>query len=363
MNKLKVAVYAVCRNEAEFVDRWVNSMGEADLVIVADTGSTDGTVEKLRERGVEVKSVSVQPWRFDMARNAVLNFIPDDFDVCVGTDMDEVFEAGWREKVEKAWAPGTNRLRYMFTWSFHPDGTPDKYFWFEKMHSKHGYRWVHAVHEKVHYYGEGTETYVTDGSVRLNHYPDWSKSRGQYLALLEVVMNEEPDQDRHMFWLGREYMYYGMWDEAIDRLQKHLEMPSAQWKEERAASMRYIARSWQGKGDNELAKQWFLNAIAQAPNARESYVEMARFAYQFQDWPAVYHMVEEALKITEKPVSYLNEGFAWDWYVYDIGAISCYYLGLYSKAEELAIKALNLSPEDQRLKNNLNLIHQKLDKA
>ena len=48
---MKVCVYAICKNEEQFVERWMDSMGEADLVVVLDTGSTDGTVERLRLRG------------------------------------------------------------------------------------------------------------------------------------------------------------------------------------------------------------------------------------------------------------------------------------------------------------------------
>ena len=54
MKKYKVCVYAICKNEAQFVDRWMDSMGEADEIIVLDTGSADRTVEKLKARGAKV---------------------------------------------------------------------------------------------------------------------------------------------------------------------------------------------------------------------------------------------------------------------------------------------------------------------
>ena len=42
MGKWKVCVYAICKNEAKFVRRWMDSMREADWVVVLDTG---GAVE------------------------------------------------------------------------------------------------------------------------------------------------------------------------------------------------------------------------------------------------------------------------------------------------------------------------------
>ena len=43
MNKYKVCVYAICKNEEKFVNKWVKSMSEADEIYVLDTGSTDNT--------------------------------------------------------------------------------------------------------------------------------------------------------------------------------------------------------------------------------------------------------------------------------------------------------------------------------
>ena len=33
MGTYKVCVYAICKNEEKFADRWMDSMGEADLVV------------------------------------------------------------------------------------------------------------------------------------------------------------------------------------------------------------------------------------------------------------------------------------------------------------------------------------------
>ena len=49
MGRLKIYVYAICKNEAQFVSRYMASMREADQVIVLDTGSTDDTIARLQK--------------------------------------------------------------------------------------------------------------------------------------------------------------------------------------------------------------------------------------------------------------------------------------------------------------------------
>src|SRR4029078_3368012 len=99
---LKVAVYTIALNEAAHVERWANSAVDADYRIVADTGSTDDTVERLMRSGVTVHPITVRPWRFDVARNAAMALIPDDVDVCCTMDMDAYLEPGWRPKLERS---------------------------------------------------------------------------------------------------------------------------------------------------------------------------------------------------------------------------------------------------------------------
>ena len=52
MKKLKICVYAISKNEEKFVDRWYESMKDADEIYVLDTGSTDNTISLLKEKGV-----------------------------------------------------------------------------------------------------------------------------------------------------------------------------------------------------------------------------------------------------------------------------------------------------------------------
>ena len=360
MNKYKVCVYAICKNEEKFVERWMDSMSEADLIVVTDTGSTDATAEQLRRRGAVVYIDEVKPWRFDVARNISLGHIPDDADICVCTDLDEIFEKGWRDRLERAWTEDTKMGKYIYNWSLKKDGTPDVQMYYSKVHARQGFRWSYPVHEWLSYFGEEPKNTVYIDGMVLNHYPDSAKSRGSYLSLLELAVEEDPEGDRVAYYLGREYMYKGEWQKCIDTLKRHLSLPSATWNEERSASMRWIAKSYCQLGDIKEAYSWYFRAVAEAPLMRDSYIECAKMAYFLADWPMCFFMVEEALKIKERSKTYVNMGYSWDYKADDLGAISCYRLGMYERSLAHAEAALAFSPNDERLKNNLSLIKDKL---
>ena len=359
MAEYKICVYAICKNESKFVNRWMDSMGEADLVVVTDTGSTDDTVEKLKARGGQVYIDVVKPWRFDAARNISLGHVPEDADICVCTNLDELFEAGWREKLEAAWLSHAKQAKYIYNWSLKEDGTPYVQMHYAKVHSRKGFIWRDPVHEWLSYQGEEPKVTVFVEGMVLNHYPDPVKSRGSYLPLLELGVEENPKSDRLRYYLGREYMYKGDWQKCIDTLGAYLKLPNATWNEERCAAMRWIAKAHYQLKNTKEAYGWYYRAIAEAPHMRDAYVECAKMAYQLSDWPTTFYMAEEALKIKERSATYVNMGYSWDYTPHDLAAIACYRLEMYERAAVHAQEALLLSPNDERLKGNLRLIRDK----
>ena len=75
------------------------------------------------------------------------------------------------------------------------------------------------MHEVLKFVGEGTQKQAF-APITLHHYPDSQKSRSSYLPLLELSVKENPNDDRSMHYLGREYMFYGKYEKAIEYFQK-----------------------------------------------------------------------------------------------------------------------------------------------
>lgn len=348
--KLKIVVYAISKNESAFVDRWYESMQEADEIYVLDTGSTDDTVEKLESHGIHVTKEIITPWRFDVARNKSLELLPDDTDICVCTDLDEVLNKGWREELESTWND-SNRMRYKYNWALDEFDKPLVTFLYEKIHDRKHYKWIHPVHEVLECSLENEKTNINTNII-LNHYPDKTKSRGSYLPLLELSVKEDPTNDRNMHYLGREYMYYKEWNKSIETLLKHLNLKTATWKEERSASMRYIARCYTNLDRLEEAKLWLNNAIEESPNQREGYVELALLEYKKYNFYEVIKNCIRAKMILKNEMIYINEPFCWDSTIDDLLSVSYYNLGMKDEALFYVNRALELDPNNERLLKN-----------
>lgn len=308
---MKIAVYAIAKNEAKHVEQFMAGVRDADLVFVADTGSTDGTVELLRAAGATVAEIKVEPWRFDVARNMALDLLPDDIDVCFSLDLDEVPQPGWRRAIEEAWTPDTKRLRYLYNSSHRADGTPDRTYYYEKLHARRGSRWFYPCHETLLPLSPPGQPYKACAVV-VDHYPDKAKPRTDYLALLQISVRENPEDFSSSFYLGREYMFHKMWQECIAELQRCLPLLPGAWSLTRCAALRYIARSQRMLGRPGEAFRWLFMACAEGIDQREPWVDLAQLYDDFGGVTGTYFAATTALAITERSKHFSTEGYAWD---------------------------------------------------
>lgn len=342
---MKIAVYAISKNEAQFVERFCKSAKDADLILIADTGSTDDTVKLAKKHGATVYDICIKPWRFDKAREAALALIPSDFDVCISLDLDEVLEEGWREEIERVWKPDTTRLRYKFDWGCGIS------FYYEKIHHRHGYYWHHPVHEYPMPDKRITEVYAQTDMLLVSHHPDPTKSRGQYLPLLELAVAEDPRCPRNAFYYARELTFYNKWLDAIVALNKYLAMPEANWANERCYAMRLLGKAYDVLGQD--GREWYRKACNEAPNTREPWVELAQSCYAKNEWQECYDSAIRALDIKDKALVYTMNPDVWGMLPHDLAAIAAHHLGLKNEAIRHGKIALELEPENERLKSNL----------
>jgi glycosyltransferase involved in cell wall biosynthesis len=341
---MRISVVTIAKNEAQFVQRWAESCVDADHRLILDTGSTDNTVELAERYGVACETRVFDPWRFDHARNYAMSLIPQYIDYVIWLDMDEVLQPGWREALEKV-SPSTTRPRYKYVWSWNDDGFEGLVYGGDKIHSRQGYTWKHPVHEvlKPVY---GTERQEWINGLEIHHHPDPTKSRAQYLPLLKLAVEEEPDDDRNQFYLARELYFNNDYMLAAEHFGKHLQL--SKWAPERSASCRYLA-----KMATDKKEYWAWRAVSEDSTRRENWVYLASLYYDRKDWVAVRSCCEMAFRVKEKPLDYLCEADAWGWLPHDLMANACFHLGDKEMAWEHGAEAIYLNPDDERLQANL----------
>jgi len=340
----KIAVYSIALNEIKHVERYMNACKDAEYIIVADTGSTDGTPEKLRELGATVYDITIKPWRFDDARNAALALVPADADICLILDLDEVPQESFFDKVRKAWQPSSKS-----GWITMDTGSKWQK---DRLHSRQGWHWKYPCHEHQMYYGEEPmeQAFILDAEIK--HLPDETKSRGQYLNLLELCVKEYPQDARMWTYMTREYYFHGRWESVL--VAADMTMTLNGWDVEQAAVCRWAGEAAYNLGRPENARQWYDKGTQILPHEGEPWYGVAIDAYRKEEWQ---RCLDAALNVVQRPrsVHYCYEPAAWDWKAYDLASMSAYNLKHYDEAVAFATVAAEFKgPEQERIQRNLD---------
>lgn len=353
----KLALYAICKNEEKFVDRWIESNLNADYICVLDTGSTDGTYECLKKWQKKFKEKIIlgqkkyDSFRFDTARNDSLELVPDDTDILVCTDLDELWEnKDWVDVIKRNWQDDTTHMWYKYVWSHNEDGSNNRVFYYSKIHNK-DYRWKHPVHEALPYIGKCEKGVNLFDILTLHHWPDPTKSRGFYLDLLKLRRQESNDS-QSILYLAREYMFNHMYEESINT---YFELTQTNAPDlEKVNAYTSIADCYFKMNEFDKAVKNAKCAIKMMPGYRRAYITLGK-VYLFQKYFAEARAVlREGIKNSKRMNSWL-EVDSYNYEIYDLLAQACFYCGYKLESIAYAAKALDMNKTDERLKKNLDV--------
>ena len=351
--KKKVCAYAICKNELDFIDDWWKSISEADEVYVLDTGSTDGSAERLEALGAHVTRKVIDPWRFDRARNEAMALIPDDADICVSTDIDERFTPGWRQKLEAAWDSVYDCNQATYTYVFNQtviDGKPQDglTFTYQNIHARHGFRWECPCHEVI---VADVPRITCNADIVLRHDYRPKERRTNYFDLLQLGVEEEPTDPRRRAYLAREYFYNRNYVRAIEEYKKSIELAGQFcWHEEKGLSLLQLAKCYAYTGNSDLGEFYGLKALAEI-EGREPLMFLARLYYDQKRWWECRYYSEKALAIPYTPF-HGREPECYGSYPPDLACQANYRLGYRDRAIEHARRCIELDPKNERYRNN-----------
>jgi glycosyltransferase involved in cell wall biosynthesis len=288
-----VAAYMICKDEAKFIERCITSITPQDVaeIVICDTGSSDDTkaiIKRLCEQYslVKLHEIYISPWRFDDARNTALCFVNADIELCISIDGDELLTPGFIQGIKEAWSNSfwqgivLTRINHSFQthWNWDkPTEQPNVTRHFhERVHARHGYRWVHPVHEKlIHRTGEVAGWAAKQLMLQL---PDTSKDRSSYGAALEQAVREDPADWKLWSFLAGERLTAGNVAGAIEAYDKCAKLPDSDkiFIHQRLAGL-YEWNKQSFEAGEELKK-----AIELAPTMRENYVLLAELLERFE---------------------------------------------------------------------------------
>jgi len=273
----------IVRDEEDDLPRSLDSVvGLADAVVVADTGSTDRTVEVAEEwsarTGIPLKLAHTE-WRDDFA--GAKNFAAEQVETghFIWLDADDIVEnpAGLRELFDST----EHDVYHVWT-----DIGAGGRFRRERIVPAAA-RWLYPIHECLNIQGldgVNTDFVILHRPTKGGH---WKASLERNARILGSWLEAEPESDRATFYLAETLRQQGDWEGAAPLYERH-HARGTDWGEALFHSAYQMARyHLHGRNWAEAAK-WGLEAIRTDPVWREGYYVVGDAYFWMGDYTVAY---------------------------------------------------------------------------
>ena len=319
---------------------------------------SDDSVEKLSKLDkVEVHQEIITPWRFDVARNHSMKYIPEDADICCVADFDQIWVDGWDEELRELYKQGYNDISGDII-DFDDDGKEIKRFLSKNVHANDpGWHWERPIHEGLQYNGDKEiKQFVSDKFI-IEHHPDRTKSRNSYLDLLEREYKENRKDPLCMIYYGCELSFHNRNKEANEVFLRGLEeCDFSNHPEVLYQTNINIAIDYKDNKDFENALKYALDAKKVGPNTKRINYLLA-VIYSYIDNNIAIEYCKEALSIKnnlkdwrEDVYLFSNPGDIYNLLAYNEFCIEDYY-----NAYLHEFIATVYSPDNETFKYNLEV--------
>lgn len=272
--KLKIAVYGIARDAEKYLERFFTNLDDADHIVIGlDVRSKDQTALILRDHGVDIIDIDINPWRFDTARNTVLESIPKDVDVCISLDMDDYLEPGWREIIEEIWRAELSMIRYPYVLS---ETTIMNGY---RIHNRKTAKWILPVHEAMIFPNTQVQAVYTD-KIKISHEKAGPATDYTAMILAELEVNQEENERTWLLYLAmREGYKFAKYDIVLKYGKEFLEKtpPFSIYGAQRSEAMRMLGKCFIFSENKDMGQAllWFFRACAEFPIQRENWGSLA----------------------------------------------------------------------------------------
>lgn len=354
----RICLSMIVKNEAHVIERCLGSvLPYIDAWAICDTGSTDGTQERIRTLLADLPGELLErPWvDFAHNRNEALQLAHRYGEYALVIDADDVFEAEPGFQWGALGAPG-----YLFEIVF----GDDQAFWrVALMRLGLDWVWEGVIHEVpvCSRLSEVMQTKLRGPRIRIVGGGARSQQSLQekYLKDVEVLrraLAELPDNPRYTFYLAQGLNESGQLREALETYQRRVEIGG--WFEEVYYSKLQVAslKERTGASHPEVVAA-YLDAYEYRPQRAESLCELARYLRTKERYAAAYSFARIACSITQPEDLVIVDTGVYRWRARDELAIACFFLGDYATCAQLyedilAVPALPAA-DRERMRENL----------
>ncbi len=298
MPKASLAVAIMAKNAAKTIGACLDSLVPyaQQVVVCVDDQTTDHTAKVARKHGAKVyPGLKVADWHeceyhgkvlaqhFANAREQTFAKLPRDVDWWMWVDADDVVKGADKlaEYLAKL-APDVAGVWLPYHYSQAGEGGPTSTLFDREriVRSSMPWKWQYRVHEILVPQEGLTEhlNWVRTDDIAIVHQGQGHDTQGaarRNILLLELDLEENPQDMRALFYLGNQYFALGDWATAVDFYSRSVEAPNAYqvWQTYIYMSMAYERL---GRFGDSLSAAY--HAVETAPYHPEPYYRLAALA-------------------------------------------------------------------------------------
>lgn len=345
----------IVKNEAHVIERCLRSALAAgiDYWVIADTGSTDGTQDKIRSllRGVPGE-LHEDPW-VDFAHNRTLvcQRARGRADWLVWIDADGTFEGTTRKLPPPGEAPVDG-------YAIHLTIVGSRNVMIRILRGDLDWAYEFEIHEHVVTRGRSFAFYP---DLRDISYPDGGRSKNPRKWLDDAeILERMPKTPRNLFLLGQSYREAGCFDKAREAYLACAGM-AAETEEQRWIAQFYAGRM-AGLLNEERAWSELIAAYAQRPWRCEPLVDLARLC-SASGWDAAALVFAKHACWLEKPDKemFSLEEDAWNEGRWEELMLALSHTGLVEEARDTGVKMLARDDVTKDVKTRIRGYLRRLD--
>lgn len=237
-----VSLCMIVKNDVENMNLLINSLAPVlEEIVIVDTGSTDGTIEKIKEISSRHSNVKLHHFEwvdhFSKARNFSFSKATQDWVFWLDSDdaIDVVKLKNFKDNyLDK---PNVDLWILNYVYARYQDGTPAMTLGRERFirRSKNP-TWGGAIHEAISMAGMRTSNYHDLDVIHERHkrkYYDPNRN----LRILEKEYAANPTDTRNTYYYGKE-LFDHINDKGISILEGYLTLPGKYWDDEVNARFR-----------------------------------------------------------------------------------------------------------------------------